>query len=435
MDAFISAFPKNLTEKNFQQLAADFMPHYAKLTSEAGGIIPPEMLKRIQGALREGNLQAAVDMIQEILSAAENAALEVAVKESGTGKSSFINALRGLGHEEEGAADVGVVETTMKKTPYHPKYPNMTFWDLPGTGTPKYAPDTYLETMGFASFDFFIIISSSHFSLNDALLAQKIKETGKKFYFVGSKVDSDLYNEQEAKPQSFKRERVLQQTRDYCLANLSDIGVPHIFLVSNFDLSDFDFPRLEMTLLAELPAHKRQAFTLMLPTLSDASTELKRGFLREKIWLDAVKLSALAFIPFAPILKGFDLPAQEVYLKVYRSYFGLDDESIGEIAEKLGTSVQDIKGYTRCLDFCLLVKDDSIAAKAVHCAESFCSVNGGVVSIACQFLKAYFLHSKFLDTVADDAKLLLRKTGKRAGDIAQRHGRLLVREVLSTPVS
>ncbi|EHB06930.1 Interferon-inducible GTPase 1 [Heterocephalus glaber] len=413
MDEFISAFLKNLTQKNFEQLTADFVPQYATLISETGGIFPPEALARIQAAFKEGNLQAVVDLIQEILGAAENAVLELAViGESGTGKSSFINALRGLAHGEEGAADVGVVETTMKKTPYqHPKYPNVTFWDLPGTGTARFAPDTYLETVGFASFDFFIIISSSRFSLSDALLAQKIKELGKKFYFVRAKVDSDLDNEQKAKPQSFKRERVLQHIRDYCLANLSDIGLPdaRVFLVSNFDLCDFDFPLLETTLLAELPAHKRQAFALMLPTLSDASVELKRGFLREKIWLDAVKSSALAFIPFAPIVKGFDLPEQEACLKLYRSYFGLDDESIEEIAEKLGTSVQDIKGYTKCLDFWPLVKDDSIVAKAMHCVKTFCSVNGGLASVACQFLKICFLRLKFLDTVADDAKLLLRK--------------------------
>lgn len=377
-------------------------------------MLPPESLHSVQAALREGNLQAVVDTIQEILSAAENAALEVAViGQSGTGKSSFINALRGVSHEEEGAAAVGVVETTMKKTPYkHPKYSNVTFWDLPGTGTPDFTPDTYLEKVGFDSFDFFIMVSSSRFSFNDALLAQEIKGKGKKFYFVRTKVDDDLYNEQEAKPQSFKRERVLQQIQDSCLANLSDIGVPdpQVFLVSNFDVSDFDFPRLETTLLAGLPAHKRQVFALMLPTLSNASIELKRGFLRESIWLEAVKSSALAFIPCVPFITGFDLPEQEACLKAYRSYFGLDDESIEEMARKLGTSVQDIKGYTRCLDFWSLVKDDSIVAKATKGVENFCSVNGGTPSVVCQFLKTYLLRSKFLDTVADDAKILLHKT-------------------------
>lgn len=416
MDQFILNFLKNSSTKNFQHLANDFMPYYSALISKAGGILSPETLSNIQKDIQEGKLTNVVNKIQASLAAAENSVLEVAViGESGTGKSSFINALREVSPEEEGAANVGVVETTMEKTPYqHPKYPKVTFWDLPGTGTPNFLPDTYLETVGFTSYDFFIIISSSRFSLNDAALAQKIKEAGKKFYFVRTKVDSDLYNEKITKPKSFKRERVLQQIQDNCLANLNNIGVaePCIFLVSNFNLDNFDFPRLQETLLKDLPAHKRHTFALMLPTFSDASIEIKKDFLKENIWLDAVKSAALAFVPLMPIVCGFDLPEQEECLKIYRKHFGLDDKSIEEIAEKLGTSMQGVKTYIKSLDFWQLVKDDSIAAKARSCAECYCSVNGGAISAIFQFLKVYFLRLKFLDTVANDAKILLHKTLK-----------------------
>lgn len=411
MDQFISAFLKNSSMKNFQYLANDFMPCYSTLISKAGGILSPETLSNIQKDLQEGKLMNVVDMIQDSLAAAENSVLQVAIiGESGTGKSSFINALRGVSPEENGAANIGVVETTMKKTPYqHPKYPKVTFWDLPGTGTPNFLPDTYLETVEFSSYDFFIIISSSRFSLNDAVLAQKIKEEGKKFYFVRTKVDSDLYNEKITKPKSFKRERVLLQIRDNCLVNLSDIGVPEpcVFLVSNFDLDNFDFPRLQETMLKNLPAHKRHTFALLLPTFSDASIEIKRDFLKEEIWLEAVKSAALAFVPFVPIVSGFNLPEQEKCLKDYQKHFGLDDKSIEETAEKLGISMQGLKTYLKSLDFWQLVKDDNIAAKVMNCAECCCSVNGGAISAAFQFLKIYFLRLKFLNTVADDAKILL----------------------------
>uniref|UniRef100_A0A7N5JD25 IRG-type G domain-containing protein n=1 Tax=Ailuropoda melanoleuca TaxID=9646 RepID=A0A7N5JD25_AILME len=334
------------------QLATNFVPHYTTLVSKVGGIISPENLCRIQAALKETNLKDVANIIEESLMAAENAPLDVAViGESGTGKSSFINALRGVSYEEEGFAGVGVVETTMKKTPYqHPKYPNVTFWDLPGTGTPNFHPHEYLEMVEFATYDFFIIISSSRFTLNDALLAQNIKEIGKKFYFVRTKVDNDLYNEEKSKPTSFKQERVLQQIRDNCLANLSHIGVPEpcIFLVSNFDLDDFDFPILEETLLKELPVHKRYTFVLLLPNLSDAAIEMKRAFLKEKIWLDALEIIS------------------------------------GKLLEHL--------------------------PEAMNCIECYCSVNGGLPSALFQFLKVYILHLKFINTVADDAKILLHKT-------------------------
>lgn len=413
MDQFISAFLKGASEKNFQQLAMEFLPQYTAMISKAGGMLSPETLSGILKALQEGKLSEVMSLIQEAISAAENAVLEVAViGQSGAGKSSFINALRGLSHEAEESADVGTVETTMCKIPYqHPKYPKVIFWDLPGTGTPNFHANMYLDQVGFANYDFFIIISSSRFSLNDALLAQKIKDAGKKFYFVRTKVDSDLYSEEKTKPTTFKKENVLQRIRDYCLTNLLSIGVtePTIFLISNFDLDTFDFPKLEETLLKELPGHKRHMFALLLPNISDASIELKKRFLQEKICLEALKSAAVSFVPFMTFFMGFDLPQQEECLKEYRSYFGLDDKSVEEIAERLGTCLEDIKGQLKCLDFWSLVKDDSIIAQAQNAAEAFCAVNGGPVSSVFQALKVYYRRKQFLNTVVDDAKHLLRK--------------------------
>ena len=202
----------------------------------------------------------------------------------------------------------------------------------------------------------------------------KISKIGKKFYFVRTKVDNDLYNEEKSKPTSFKRERVLQQIRDNCLANLVHTGVPEpcVFLVSNFDLDDFHFPILEETLLKDLPVHKRYTFVLLLPNLSDASIEMKRAFLKEKIWLDALKSSALSFIPFMACLDGFDFPRQKKCLNIYRSHFGLDEKSVKEIAKNLGMSMEEIQSFTKSLNFWLLVKDDSIVARAMNCVECYC---------------------------------------------------------------
>ncbi|KAM4826534.1 interferon-gamma-inducible GTPase 10-like [Thomomys bottae] len=413
MEEFVVSTLKNLLRKNYQHLADNFPSLYSTLISKAGGMLSLETVSGIQEALQEGNLKDVVDKIQESLSAAENAPLDVAViGGSGVGKSSFINALRGLGHDEEGSARVGVVDTTTKKIPYkHPKYSNVTFWDLPGTGTPQFSPESYLETVGFSQYDFFILVSASRFTCNDAVLAQKITEMGKKLYFMRSKVDTDLYNEQRAKPKSFQKERVLQQIRDNCLHSLTDVGVlePCIFLISNFDLGEFDFPRLEQTLLEDLPAHKRHTFALLLPNFCKEYIDMKKEFLQEKILLQAVKSGIIAVVPFMPYISGFDQTEQENCLKFYREYFGLDDKSIPEMAQKLGTSVEDVKSRMKSLDFWALVRDDSLVAKVTSGVEAFCSANGGCPSAVLQFLKNYFLRLKFLNTVVDDAKLLLRE--------------------------
>lgn len=73
-------------------------------------------------------------------------------------------------------------------------------------------------------------------------------------------------------------------------------------------------------------------------------------------------------------------------------------------------SVEEIKSFTKSLNFWLLLKNDCIAAKAMKCAEGHCFMNGGISSTLCQFLKIYFLHLKFMNKVADDAKILSCKT-------------------------
>ena len=289
-----------IKKNDFGQLASKFPSYYQTLVSKVGGILSQVSLKRIQKGFEKGQPKEVADEIERALQSAENAALNVAViGQSGSGKSSFINVLRGIGHEQAGSASVGVVPTTTKKTPYpHPKRPNMTFWDLPGTGTPESNPDPYQEVVGDDNYDFFIIISSSRFSANDAFLAQKIQEKGKKFYFVRTKVDSDLYNERKSKPRSFKKETVLQQIRDNCLIKLSKIvSEPTVFLVSNFKPKKFDFPKLQETLLQNLPAEKRYIALLLCPNLSESFIEMKRAMIKEKVWLKAVRAAVLVFIP------------------------------------------------------------------------------------------------------------------------------------------
>lgn len=384
----------NIIKKNdFGQLTSELPSFYKTLVSEVGGILPQESLKRIQTDFEKGQPIEAADEIQRALQSAENATLNVAViGQSGSGKSSFINVLRGIGHEQAGSASVGVVPTTTKKTPYpHPKHPNMTFWDLPGTGTPESNPDPYQEVVGDDNYDFFIIISSSRFSANDAFLAQTIQETEKKFYFVRTKVDSALYNERKSKLRPFKKETVLQQIRDNCLIKLSKIvSEPTVFLVSNFKPKKFDFPKLQETLLKDLPAEKRYIALLLCPNLSESLIEMKRAMIKEKVWLKAVRAAILAFIPLTPFCCGFNLSEQKSQLKRYQSDFGLDEESVSHIAQNLGISEQEIYSLMKSADFNSLVKDDSIIPMSRSVLSSFAQLLDSPSLLFSSFTKSTF---------------------------------------------
>jgi len=82
---------------------------------------------------------------------------------SGSGKSSLINALRGLKPGEPGAAPVGVIETTVKTTRYpDPRtvmpYPRFIWFDVPGAGTFNVPAWKYFNQQGLFIFDFIILV-------------------------------------------------------------------------------------------------------------------------------------------------------------------------------------------------------------------------------------------------------------------------------------
>ncbi|KAL7889829.1 hypothetical protein AOLI_G00020870 [Acnodon oligacanthus] len=73
-------------------------------------------LEEIKETLPNENLASALDKIKDYFEQQDRMELNIAVTgESGSGKSTFINAFRGMGDEEAGSAETGVVETTKSR--------------------------------------------------------------------------------------------------------------------------------------------------------------------------------------------------------------------------------------------------------------------------------------------------------------------------------
>ncbi|KAJ3595246.1 hypothetical protein NHX12_004550 [Muraenolepis orangiensis] len=239
-------------------------------------------IEDIKTTLENDGPYAAALITRKYLKDLDSIPLKIAVTgESGSGKSTFVNAFRGIDNRDDRAAPTDVVESTMVLKAYpHPKNPNVTVWDLPGIGTTKFPADQYLKHIGFEKFDFFIIVSSDRFRENDAMLAQEIKKMDKTFYFVRAKIDSNLLSAEKSQ-KKYNEEKTLQKIKDNCIQGLEEQGVmaPHVFLVSNFDLQLYDFPTLQETMERDLPSHKRDTLILALPNICSSNIKKKKELL------------------------------------------------------------------------------------------------------------------------------------------------------------
>ncbi|XP_067390104.1 interferon-inducible GTPase 5-like [Emydura macquarii macquarii] len=358
--------------------------------------------------------------------------LNIAVTgETGAGKSSFINAIQGLTAEDDGAARTGVTETTTKPTVYpHPNHPNVMLWDLPGIGAPRFHPKTYLQQVNFKRYDFFVIIASERFKYTHAALAREVERMGKKFYFVRSKVDEDLRNEQRDHPKTFSEERVLQRLRMDCREHLQKAGMsnPEVFLLSNCDFTKYDAPGLVEALQNDLPSLQRLAFLLSLPNLSAEIIQEKKAALQKLIWLISLVSALVNVIPVPQLSLACDISILLGSMIAFYKHFGLDDGSLANLARQAGKPVEKLKAVIISPEANEITRDVVIKwllknQKGLPRLTANLPVLGSIVTAGISFLTTYFMLLKFLDEVVEDAervrKVAFEEDGKKFNQISR----------------
>uniref|UniRef100_A0A8C1YPQ6 IRG-type G domain-containing protein n=1 Tax=Cyprinus carpio TaxID=7962 RepID=A0A8C1YPQ6_CYPCA len=313
-----------------------------------------------------------------------NVSLNIAVTgKTGSGKSSFVNALRGLKDDDDGAAPTGVTETTMEPTMYeHPEMPNVNLWDLPGIGSPNFKAKKYLKDVNFNTYDFFIILTSERFTENDIMLAKEIRKRKKPFYFVRSKIDNDMFSEKKKK--GFDEQKVLPIIREDCQKNLKELGDPRVFLISSCDLEEY------------------------------ASLEKIKTF-KQMIWGVFQKA---AVVPVPGLSAACD--AGMVVLFLTRCYyaFDLDDRSLTGLSEKVNKPhLKDLaksKFVTAIREKALTRLQASAALASIATVEYLLSLLPGVGSAAAaglSFATTQYLLREGVNDLADTARVIRKEAG------------------------
>ncbi|KAK2852516.1 hypothetical protein Q7C36_007717 [Tachysurus vachellii] len=380
-------------------------------------------IEEIKRSLATEDLSSAVDKIKDYFAQQDRVELNIAITgESGSGKSTFINAFRGLGDEDEGSAETGVVETTTVPTAYpHPRFPNVKLWDLPGIGTPRFKADEYLKQVQFKRYDFFIIIASDRFRECHANLAAEIQNMKKKFYFVRGKIDSNI--EAEKRKKTFDEKETLEKIRENCIKGLEEIGLnsPTIFLISCFELHLYDFSCLEETMERELPQHKRDVLILALPNITLEINEKKKKALQSSIWMFAVLSASVAAMPI-PIVNAAasfsaDMTILVSALKKYYSAFSLDPDSLQRLSERSGKSVDELKAVIKSplnqeitKDLVIKLLPNAILFAVGSVAEYFLGlipVVGSLTAGPVSFATIYLILKRCLNDLAKDARNVL----------------------------
>ncbi|KAM6224557.1 interferon-inducible GTPase 5 [Rhynchocyon petersi] len=374
-------------------------------------------LEALRTAFESGDLPQAASRLRELLAASECARLEVGVTgESGAGKSSLINALRGLGAEDPGAALTGVVETTLQPSAYpHPQFPDVTLWDLPGAGSPGCPADKYLKQVDFGRYDFFLLVSPRRCGAVESRLAAEILRQGKRFYFVRTKVDEDLAAARNQRPSGFSEAAVLREIREHCVERLRAAGVaePRLFLVSNLWPTRYDFPLLVSTWERDLPAHRRHAGLLSLPDVSLEALQRKKDLLQEQVLKTALVSGVIQALPVPGLAAAYDDALLVRSLRGYHRSFGLDDDSLARLAEQVGKQAGDLRSVIRSplsnevspeTVLQLYARSSDGAMRVARAFEKGIPVFGTLVAGGISFGTVYTMLQGCLNELAEDAQ-------------------------------
>ncbi|XP_066531817.1 immunity-related GTPase family, q2 [Hoplias malabaricus] len=297
------------------------------------------LLESLKESIEKNNISDIKDAVEDMLISRINIAV---VGERGAEKAQFINSLRGLGVEDEGAALCPSASAQEELAVFlNPKHPDFRLWDLPMISSdPSFDPGNYIDRYKILRYNAMIITFTQSPSSNLVAVwreARSLQKDTLYFALLASEKDTEktLEAKKKASLEALKAEGVSQP----CVS----------FLVRPSALEKLDFPKLLEVMKGDLPEIRAHALLLALPTFSSTVVAQKREAFKALGWAAASLSAGVSAIPVPLVASMVDASVAVRILTKAQISLCLDDESVERLARQRGVEPNKLKGLRTCL--------------------------------------------------------------------------------------
>ena len=186
---------------------------------------------------------------------------------------------------------MGDIETTTEPMRFvYPDNENVVLVDLPGIGTPNFPEKTYPERVALKNYDIFLILTGCRFTENDLKLAKIVKEMGKPFFLIRTKIEEAVrpkgkrarapINEEET-------QKKIKKIRNNCFKNVKNLisSEKDIFLIDSYENGKWDFENLIKAIVKALTDRQKECLILSLSNVTRKNIERKANYFRGEHYL------------------------------------------------------------------------------------------------------------------------------------------------------
>ncbi|CAC5400621.1 unnamed protein product [Mytilus coruscus] len=281
--------------------------------------------------MKYGGIMALAQYLSKQTESSKKVKVNVAVAgESGTGKSSFINAIRGVKHGDSSFAEVGFGDTTMEIKKYqHPKNKRIQLYDLPGYNTTQMTLQNLLKDLNLSDFDCCLLFFYPVPSPADKTFVQQLQTAGTKFCFIRAKIDEDFENGEQ---EGISKEEVLSEIKkkvDMSSDHFEELKNTVKFYISSDEPSVGEMNELISFIEKQINPRKFEALLLSLPSLTEEVIQKKYQSLQK-----SAVILAIRFAVFYPMFFKIEKNIKEEIEMYFQTF---------ELNTTLENNVKDLK--------------------------------------------------------------------------------------------